>query len=348
MKKDINPWIPAFAGMTKSRRALIFLISYEFFLSILASSLVIIVPLIFVYKFKFWDVLNLMPSKVFIVLIFLNRFFGLVYEIFMPASPPFNSPLSKGGNEGGSSFTKGGQRGITVKESNKGGLIKNIGHVLLSAGILVVIAGFILNYAYRFEGIVDLGEGESLIDYDSIEKGPLSKPTKFAIAVEKIEGDPLKSDKSKKVKVRPSSLLSPLSITKVEPAPRFLITDKNGRELHSAFVKLNLNPPGREDYFRSPAVAHRFYLSLTGKPDKPFNIKIVRGKLIVENKEIAIGEEVEFEGLKISFPEISKRAEIKVSHYPGNKVIIIGIGVIGVGIVFQWIKRSVPNKICKA
>lgn len=307
-----------------NNRAIRFLISYEFFFHLLAASASMLTALLFLYKIQIWEVFNLIPSKVFVGFIFLNRFLGLLYEVK-----------------------------------------KERWHALLSAGILIVISGFVLNYAYRFEGIAGIGEGESFVDYDLVEKGPLSKPPKFAIAVEEIQGVPLKPDKSVKIKVRNEkkelvglftgqsvrwssansptliSWVSPIKIKviRVEPAPRFLITDGKGKDLHSAFVKLNLYPIGREDYFRSPAVPHRFYMNLTGKADKPFNIKVVRGKLIIVNKEIAIGEEVAFEGLNISFPEISKWAEIEIKYYPGNKLILIGIVMAIAGLLRHVFKK---------
>lgn len=308
-------------------RAIRFLISYEFFFYLLFVFISFSTAIVFFYKLKVWDVVNLMPSKVFIGLIFLNRFLGLMYE-----------------------------------------MRKKRWHALLSAGILLIILGLFLNYAYRFEGIAGLGEGESLIDYDLVEKGPLSKFAKNIVAVEEIEGDPLNPDKGVRIKVRNekkelvglltgqsvrwASSDSPfltshfsvmkLKVIRVEPAPRFLITDGKDRELHSAFVKLNLYPIGREDYFRSPAVPHRFYMNLTGKTDKPFSVKVLRGKLTIVNKDIAVGEEVPFEGLKISFPEISKWAEIEVKYYPGNSFVLIGFITALAGlilIVFKNLRR---------
>jgi len=300
--------------MSSGSKTIRFLVSYEFLLSLLATFVLTVAALLFFYKFNFRAILDLVPSKALIGLIFLNRVFGFLYEI---------------------------------KDRKL--------YALFSMGILIIISGLALNFLYRFEGIAGLGEGESFMDYDSVEKGPLSKPPKFTITVENIEGDPLKFDSSVKVKIRSENKLivlsqgrhvtdfllptSQFSLIRVEPAPRFLITDKEGKELHTAFVKLNLYPQGKEDYFRSPSVAHRFYLSITGKPDKPFNIKVVRGKLIIIDKEIAAGEEVEFEGLKISFPEISKWAEVEVRYYPGNILIMIGIVLSIAGVILQRIKK---------
>lgn len=300
--------------MSSSSKTIRFLVSYEFLLSLLATFVLTVAALLFFYKFNFWAILNLVPSKVLIGLIFLNRVFGFLYEL---------------------------------KDRKL--------YALFSMGILIIISGLIFNYAYRFKGIVSLGEGESFADFDLVERGPLSKPPEFAITVEEIEGDPLKSDKPARVKLRNGrklivlspgrhvagfSLLTPhFSLIKVDPAPRFLISDRAGRELHSAFVKLNLLPVGKEDYFRSPAVPHRFYVRLTGNEDKPFNIRICRGKLKITEKDMAVGEEMEFEGLKFSFSSVSKWGEIEISHYPGNKIVFTGIAVIIAGIIIRRRKK---------
>lgn len=338
--------------MSSNFRVIRFLTSFELFFYLLITSLLVIIPLKFLYKLGLWDIFSLIPSKFFIVLMFLNRFFGLLYEIFISKGNGNNPPTSP--------FTKGRQRGIIVKwgegEFEK---ISSGWRSIVTAGILIVISGLVLNFAYRFEGVVGLGEGESFIDYDSIEKGPLSKPLKSSFGVKQIEGEPLKLNKKTKVEIvhdKNKSIIlsvgqsarfssSNVKVIKVEPAPRFLIADEKGKELHSAFVKLNLYPQGKEDYFRSPVVAHRFYLSLTGKSDKPFNIKIVRGKLIIKTEDIAPGEEVAFERLKISFPENSKWAEIKVSYYPGNRVIFAGLIVIVAGIILLRLRKRVAGSV---
>lgn len=297
-----------------------FLISFEFFSYFLSAYLLLIAVIVYIYKLHVWDALNLMPSRVFIGLVLLNRVSSLFYE-----------------------------------------LRKNKRYALVSTGIIIAVIGLLLNYLYRFEGAAGLGEGEVLQEYNSIEKGPLARIPKLHIAVEKIEGDILKFPDSAKItflnekekpvilspggskRWSPSNVLFPaphISVLRVEPAPRFLIRNRKGKELHSAFVKLSLDSMGKEDYFRSPALPHRFYMSLTGKDEKPFHLKITRGKLIIEKREIGISEDVEFEGFTISFPEMSKWVELEVKHYPGNMLALAGIVISMTGVALKIVKRN--------
>jgi hypothetical protein len=45
-------------------------------------------------------------------------------------------------------------------------------------------------------------------------------------------------------------------------APRYELLDRDGRVVDSAFIKLNVFPPGQRDYFRLPEYPHRFYLQV--------------------------------------------------------------------------------------
>lgn len=285
-------------------RALRFFISYELFFCLAACTALWCSLIIYFFKVGLWDVVDLLPTKIFLVLLFLNRLSGFFSEIY--------------------------RRRKTA---------------LLTVGLLVVLSGFFLNYAYRFEGSVSLGEGERFSGYDRQEKGPLSKPLEISFAVGKVEGNPLKLDKEAKAEIYNDNIKATLvpgqykrwssgirvGILGIELAPRVLITDKTGKLLHSTFVKLKLYPQGLQDYFLIGLLPHRFYVTLTGKDDKPFNLKILRGKLIVSNQDIAVGEEVEFDGLKASFPELARWVLINVRYYPGNSTIYIGIAIILIG-----------------
>ncbi len=303
-----------------------FLVSYELFFYLIGTFLLLYTVLVFVFQFHGWSVLNLMPSKVLAVFIFFNRFLG------------FSSDLKN-------------KRPYSI----------------FSAGIFIVVFGLLFAFAYSFEGIAGLGEGEGFAKYERVKKGCLSNPPGLNITVEQINAEPNRHESRAEITIRkqkeepvklglgryykwtadglqfPASLFPKLKIKikNVEPAPRFLIKDEKGNELHSAFVKLNISSKSREDYFRSPTVAHRFYLSLTGNTDKPLNIRIMRGKLTIEEKQVALNEEVQFEGLRISFPEISKWAEIQVNHYPGQTVILIGVILSFAGLIYYSLKKNI-------
>lgn len=301
-------------------KAFRFLVSREFSWHLTGSFLTLLIALLSFAKLDLWDVLALVPSQLFVALILLNRCFRLIFEI---------------------------------REKSV--------HAFISAGIIILLSGLFLNYFLRFEGMKSVGEGESLIEagFDSSKRGPLSDPPVFAFQVTKIDGDPLNLDLDKGAVValaggERSAHLSPgqslkwfpskqIHIMRVEPAPRFLISDKKGKELHSAFVKLHVYPKGIEDYFTSPAVPHRFYVSLTGNNAKPFRVRIMRGKLVIEQKEMALAETVTFEGFRISFPEIIPWAEVRMSYYPGTIIMASGLIVILAGFVMVMIRQLKKN-----
>lgn len=292
-----------------------FIVSLEFFIYLLCSGALWVLVFAYYLKLGLWDAVNLMPSKVFLGILFLNRLIGFISEIF-------------------------GKKRMA----------------LISTGILIALIGLFFNYAMRFEGIASLGETEGFSSYERQKKGLFAKPQRVSITIKNISGNPLRLNEEGKAELsfegKETVLLSSgqykkfkgvsVGLLTIEPAPRVLITDKAGQELYSIFVKLRLYPQGTTDYFTTPALPHRFYVSLTGREDKPFNLKVMRGKIVLSNKDISTAEEVEFEGFMISFQELSKWAEIKIKYYPGNLIILIGlvIGLIGSMAVFLNRKRG--------
>lgn len=293
-------------------KALRFLVSYEFFFSLAACITVWSCLAVYFLNRGLWGVFDLMPVKVFMLLLFSNRLLGFIAEL---------------------------------AEKRK--------TALLTAGVLFVLSGFFLNYAYRFEGRVALGEGESLSGYEKVQKGPLGRPPELSLTLGNVEGKSAMLDKGAKAELYNDGIKAVLApgqyknwssgtrtgILSIEEAPRFLIKDKSDKELSSAFVKLRLYPRGVQDYFLIPELPHRFYLSLTDRDDKPFNLKILRGKLVVASKNTA-GEEVKFGGFRISFPEIGKWADIKVKYYPGDRIVYLGLVIIALGGIIMLLYRS--------
>jgi hypothetical protein len=129
-------------------------------------------------------------------------------------------------------------------------------------------------------------------------------------------------------------------------APRYQIEDRSGSVLDSAFVKLNVFPPGQRDYFQIPDYPHRFYLGVmpdfidvAGKPGtKSLNLvnpsvllHVWRGRVDLRSATLVSGERFEFEGLKISFPEIRYWGEFSIVRDPGAPVVFLAylLGLFG-------------------
>ncbi len=297
--------------MNSFSKLLFFLISYELFLSLAACLVIWGGAALYFLKMEPWDAVNILPVKTLLVLIFMNRLSGSIYE---------------------------GAKGKRT--------------VLLSAGIIVLLSGFLVNYLYRFEGVMHLGEGENFTEYESRKRGLMARPLDIPLVMEKVEADPFNLEKGAKAEIydlmnKKNAVFNigqyrkwnsgvSVGVMSVDLAPRILIEDKE-RELFSAFYKINLYPKGNIDHFTVIAPPHRFYLSLTKKDDKPFNLKILSGKLVVVNQDLALGEKVKLDWLDISIPETAYWAEIHVKYYPGNMIMYLGLICVLAGIVMIYI-----------
>lgn len=257
------------------------------------------------------DTMGLWPVKIFLALLFLNRLAGFAFE-------------------------------STGKKHS----------AFLSAGILIVLSGVFYNYFFRFEGNAAVGEGEVLSDYETARKGPLGRPPKLPLELLYVEGDPFSLDKESKAqfqidglnesltagqKIRRSTALE-VKVAEIQIAPMFRLFGPAKAEVFSSFVKLKLYPKGRLDYFTVRELPHRFYLSLTGNEEKPFKLKIMRGKLMLADWEIR-DDPVEFEDYGISFHSPLKWAEVEVKYNPGLVVVLAGGFMTALGAMIMFILR---------
>lgn len=129
-------------------------------------------------------------------------------------------------------------------------------------------------------------------------------------------------------------------------APRYEILDRNGNVVESAFAKLNVFPPGQRDFVIPQAFPYRVYLEVypdaevrdgaivnaTQNLKRPILLATVyRGHLPIASAPLRVGEPLEFEGLRLRFPEIRVWGELTWVRDPGVPLIFAGclIGMTG-------------------
>ena len=132
-------------------------------------------------------------------------------------------------------------------------------------------------------------------------------------------------------------------------APRYSLEDPEGRPLDSAFVKLNVFPPGQRDYFSPPDYPHRIYVRVypdlaweDGEPTtRSLNLvapaveaQVFRGRLARGRAVLRRGDRYRFEGLTLSFPEIRYWGELTIVWDPGAPVLFLGylLGLAGLAL----------------
>jgi hypothetical protein len=128
--------------------------------------------------------------------------------------------------------------------------------------------------------------------------------------------------------------------------PRYELVDRDGGVVDSAFVKLNVFPPGQRDYFVVPGYPHRFYVEVLpdfemqeGSPvNRSLNLanpgvvlRVARGRLPLGGTFLATGQGFEFEGLTMRFPEIRYWGEFSIVGDPGAPVLFAAylLGFVG-------------------
>lgn len=133
-------------------------------------------------------------------------------------------------------------------------------------------------------------------------------------------------------------------------APRYEVEDRYGRVLESAFVKLNVFPPGQRDSFSLERFPHRVSLELW--PDaveldgevqnRSLNLvrpaalaRVTRGRLELCEAVLFPGDGLEFEGLRLSFSEIRYWGEFSIVHDPGIPVLFFGFAIALTGLALK-------------
>lgn len=120
-------------------------------------------------------------------------------------------------------------------------------------------------------------------------------------------------------------------------ALRYEIADGTGREVDSAFTRLDLFPAGKADSIRPMGVPHRIYVALAGAPAAPapappaLRVAAYRGKLLVAEGEVPPGGALELEGLVLRFPEARPWVGFAMVRDPGVPIALLGAAVAAAG-----------------
>ena len=128
--------------------------------------------------------------------------------------------------------------------------------------------------------------------------------------------------------------------------PRYELTDGDGAVADSAFVKLNVFPPGQRDSISFDAYPHRVFVEVL--PDftvedgeavtrtlnlvnPAVRVEVFRGKLHLGEALLRQGEGYGFEDLTLRFPEIRYWGEFSLVRDPGAPVLFAGylLGLVG-------------------
>ncbi len=282
-----------------SSSALKVLFSYELFFVLLACLLAGGALLLRAMDMEVLRAMELLPVKVFFIAIAVNRVGGVIHD------------------------------GIFNRD-----------RLLLSVGVIMVIAGAGVNSTMWYRGTAGLGSGEPLEGFEQVSHGIFAGQYGGGdIIINSISGDVLMRPEDSEVEIFGKGgaryflhsgdsqwlgYIYRVRVESVEAAPLFQVRSPGGAEVFSSFVKLRLHPVGERDYFMVNPLPHRFYLSLTGKVDKPLRLVVTRGRLVLIDQGVALGEVVSVDDIEVRIPSVAGWASLTVEKQPGLIAMLAG------------------------
>jgi hypothetical protein len=132
--------------------------------------------------------------------------------------------------------------------------------------------------------------------------------------------------------------------------PRYELLDRGGAIVDSAWVRMNLFPPGQRDWFQAEGYPHRFYLSVTPDAeeteggfrsrslnlnDPAIDLQVARGHLDLGGASLRMGQAFEFEGLAVRIAEIRYWGEFALVRDPGALPLFLGFAMGLIGLVLR-------------
>lgn len=273
------------------------------------------------------------------------------------------------GAEGGSADADAVSRPVGLIYASRG-RFSPMGNLLFHAGFLVLLLGAVTNVLYRFEGTAIIAEGGSFTgakkEYRTIAESFTGALPRVDFDVEKITADFWQGrvfftgleaqlvHRGGREVARLSNAVrvgdAEVTISGFGYVPLAVLKDRDGEIVTRTHVKLNVFPPGTEDYFFVPGYPHKIFVSfypdheeangkIVSKSMDPVNpayfLRIMRGRIPVYTGLVKPGAWADYDGLSISFPSFIRSGDFRVVRNPGHPFIWIAFVVMGLGLAWR-------------
>ncbi|MGB8930706.1 MAG: hypothetical protein WCC48_05590 [Anaeromyxobacteraceae bacterium] len=195
---------------------------------------------------------------------------------------------------------------------------------LACAAALFALAQAALLAGNRFDGTIELGEGEQATAWRTARTTLWGLPPRVELVELSGDGEPVARVRvdGREVTARIGSEIrvSDTSLRVGEPLPVVgaEVSSRTGRDVDAVLVKLT---PGVRTYFQVGLLPHRFYVTSLGRPDERgrperLHVRVQRGKVNVLERDLRVGEQLSFEGLILSFVDATRWARIDARRAP--------------------------------
>jgi hypothetical protein len=234
-----------------------------------------------------------------------------------------------------------------------------LGTYLFHGAFFLVATGFLLTLGGRTQSVFQVAEGEIFQEAapapDFVVRRITPEFWRDQLLFTQLEADLGWEDGSTSVtRINRPVMTGPASFMRLSGfgyTPRYEILDRDGRILDSAWVKMNLFPPGQRDWFQPEGYPHRIYMTLYPDPvrgedgrvrsrsmnlnDPVIELEVYRGHVFLGAATLRTGERFGFEGLALRVAEIRYWGEFSLVRDPGIPLLFFGFGIGMAGLILR-------------
>lgn len=256
---------------------------------------------------------------------------------------------------------------------------RHLGSILFHLSLLLILAGVILNYLYKFEGVFALTEGQSGNDnqagYFRVFMGPFYEDSEKRFDLKLIRFDPYHevenaATESPEISINwPNNSKSdtaalmtnfPYKNSNLEfhyglisgYSPELIIMDENDNKAFGGFVRLDTRTvEGKrinQDFVIIQEMNWKVDLEVLESENindsHVLNIKVANQDNILYDNEMRVGESFKIEGYELSVPRMRRWCYINVVESPYLNLIFTGFWLALSGLAIGFIPRIMKTK----
>lgn len=256
---------------------------------------------------------------------------------------------------------------------------RHIGSIIFHLSLVLIMSGIILNYLYRFDGVLAITEGQSVVDkteaYTHIFKGPLYNDPygRFEITNNKFYTDYNINNtqttaaeislKDSPIAPKTTNIIAtnfPLRFNGLEfhygrlygYAPEILLLDSLDNILFKSFVRVAVQEQNNKkiyaDYIIIPQTGHKISIKVLPnyqqKDSTFFNLMVEKDTEILYEGTVGLNDTVTFDTFKMTVPRLRYWCYINVVKSPFLKLVFISFWTAIIGLTIGFIPRVIGER----
>ncbi len=256
---------------------------------------------------------------------------------------------------------------------------RHLGMIIFHLALLLIIAGVILNYLFRFHGVFGLTEGQTARDteqkYFRIFAGPLYPGQFGRFAIELAGVDPVYETAGARtaaaeITLRPAIQETPITDTilinhplawrglefhfgsKTGLSPEVLVTDTSGQQIFRSFVRLSTRRVEdrtlSSDFVIIPSKNLKINVEVQSADEAidsaVFVVAVEQAHVIVYQGTLTPVDTVAFGGLRLTIPRLRRWCYVDVVENQFLNLVFIGFWTALAGLVIGFVPRLISRR----